>query len=76
MSWPPVPAHFDYDDRDDDHLDDTPPDDLDEVVYVSRDTGRPITRKNRPPEDEHATGGEQCHPHDPGAANRKETNLP
>lgn len=69
MSWPPVPAHFDYDDRDDDHLDDTPPTDLDEVVYVSRGTGRPVDGATRRPESpqthEHTTGGEQCQNHNP-----------
>lgn len=52
----PIPPHFSYDSDDDEHLDDTPPDDFDEVVYVSKATGHLIThrepRQNRQRRDE------------------------
>lgn len=38
----PIPRHFDYGDE---RLGDAPPDDLDEVVYVSKATGHLITRR-------------------------------
>lgn len=65
MSWPPVPAHFDYDDE---FLDDVPPDDSDDVVYVSKVTGLPIgqeTRHNTLPATQRDTSGGQSQPKEP-----------